>query len=128
MLIFKSTVYIVTEGVQLTTPSLIAAVMNSHFASIGKTLADRISSVVYIVLPTSGITQPAPVYNLNHVDEDTLLKHLMSLKANKAIGQDYISARLLKYGVISICSSVTSLLNLSITISAKIIFKLIFLL
>ena len=29
---------IVTEGVQLTTPSLIAAAMNSHFALIGKTL------------------------------------------------------------------------------------------
>ena len=43
----------VTEGVQLTTPSLIAAAMNSHFASIGKTLADKISSVVSIVLPTS---------------------------------------------------------------------------
>ena len=111
-----------TEGVRLTTPSLIAAAMNSHFASIGKTLVARISSVAYIVLPASGITQPAPVFNLNHVDEDTLLEHLMSLKANKAIGLDYISARL------SICSSVTSLLNLSITISAKIIFKLIFLL
>ena len=40
---------IVTEGVQLTTPSLIAAAMNSHFASIGKSLADKISSVVSIV-------------------------------------------------------------------------------
>ena len=81
-----------TEVVPLTTPSLIAAGMNSHFASVEKTLADRISSVVYIVIPTSGMSQLAPVFNFNHVDEDTVLKHLMSLKTDKAIRLDSISA------------------------------------
>ena len=106
-----------TEGVELTTPSFIAAAMNLHFASVGKTLADKISSVVSIVLPTStmSLSQPAPVFNLNYVDEDTVLQHLLSLKTNKAIGLDSISARLLKYGARSICRSVTNLLNLSIS-------------
>ena len=54
------------------------------------------------------MSQPAPVFNSNHVDEDTVLNRLMSLKANKAIGLDPISAS-------AICSSVASLLNLSIS-------------
>ena len=89
----------IVTGVQLTTPSLIAAAMNSHFASIGKTLADKISSVVSIVLPTStmSLSQPAPVFNLNYVGENTVLQHLLSLKTNKAIGLDSISARLLRW-------------------------------
>ena len=91
--------------------------MNSHFASSGKTLADKISSVVSIVLPTSimSLSKTAPVFNLNHVDEDTVLQHLLSLKTNKAIGLDSINARLLKYGARAICRSVTNLLNLSIS-------------
>ena len=54
------------------------------------------------------MSQPAPVFNSSHVDEDTVLNRLMSLKANKAIGLDPISAS-------AICSSVASLLNLSIS-------------
>ena len=106
-----------TEDVHLTTPSLIAGAMNSHFVLIGKTLADKISSVASIVLPTStmSLSQPAPVFNLNHVDEDTVLQHFLSLKTNKAIGLDFISARLLKYGASAICRSVTNSLNLSIS-------------
>ena len=61
------------------------------------------------------MSQTAPVFNLNHVDEDTVLQHLLSLKTNKAIGLDSISARLLKYGARAICRSVTNLLNLSIS-------------
>ena len=61
------------------------------------------------------LSQPAPVFNLNHVDEDTVLQHLLSVKTNKAIGLDSISARLLKYGARAICRSVTNLLNLSIS-------------
>lgn len=44
-----------------------------------------------------------------------MLNHLLSLKINKAIGLDFISARLLKYGARAICRSVTRLLNLSIS-------------
>jgi len=53
-------------------------------------------------------------YSLNEVDEETVLKHLLSLKTNKAIGLDNISARLLKCGTSAICPSITKLLNLSI--------------
>ena len=44
-----------------------------------------------------------------------MLQHLLSLKTNKAIGLDSISARPLKYGARAICRSVTNLLNLSIS-------------
>ena len=53
-------------------------------------------------------------FSLNEVDEETVLKHLLSLKTNKAIGLDNISARLLKCGARAICPSITKLLNLSI--------------
>ena len=104
-----------TEGVQHTTSSFIAAAMNSHFTSIGKTLADKIYSAVAVVSSTPVMSQPTPAFQLNHVDEDTVLNHLLSLKTNKAIGLDFISARLLKYGAHAICRSVTRLLNLSIS-------------
>ena len=106
---------IVTEGVQHTTPSFIAAAMNSHFTSIAKTLADKIYSAVAVITSTPVMSQPTPAFHLNHVDEDTVLNHLLSLKTNKAIGLDFISARLLKYGARAICRPVTRLLNLSIS-------------
>ena len=51
------------------------------------------------------------------MDESFGLQQLCSLKPNKAIGLDRISARLLKCASFSICSSVTKLLNLSIRTS-----------
>ena len=45
------------------------------------------------------------------MDESFGLQQLCSLKPNKAIGLDRISARLLKCASFSICSSVTKLLN-----------------
>ena len=56
-------------------------------------------------------------FSLNEVDEETVLKHLLSLKTNKAIGLDNISTRLLKCGARAICPSITKLLNLSIRTS-----------
>lgn len=53
-------------------------------------------------------------FSLYEVDEETVLKHLLSLKTNKVIGLDSISARLLKCGALVICPSITKLLNLSI--------------
>ena len=104
---------IVAEGVQLTVPSSIAAAMNSYFVSIGKFLADKlVSPVAAVIWFSPGISQP--VFQLNETNEDIVLKLLLSLKKNKAIGLDNISARLLKSGAHVICPSITWLLNLSI--------------
>lgn len=46
-----------------------------------------------------------------------MLQQLLSLKANKAIGLDKISARLLKCPAHSTCPSITKLLNMSIRLS-----------
>ena len=56
-------------------------------------------------------------FSLYDVDEETVLKHLLSLKTNKAIALDKISARLLKCGARAICPSITKLLNVSIRTS-----------
>ena len=89
--------FILADVVQLMTP-----------ASIGKSLADEISFVIY----------PMPIslhsFQLNEVKEETVLRLLLSLKTNNCIAIDNISAKLLKCGACAICSSVTRLLNLSI--------------
>ena len=103
---------IVADGVQITSPSSIATTMNIYFSSIGKFLAEKISSRVTVQSPSPVMTQS--VFHLNEIDEETVLKLLLSLKTNKAIGLDNISARLLKCGAHEICPSVTKLLNLSI--------------
>ena len=54
---------------------------------------------------------------LKQIDEFFVLKQLRSLKPNKVIGLNRISARLLKCASFLICSSVTKLLNLSIPTS-----------
>lgn len=87
--------------------------MNSYFVSIGKFLADKLVSPVAAVISFSpGISQPA--FQLNEINEDIVLKLLLSLKKHKAIGLDNISARLLKSGACVICPSITWILNLSI--------------
>lgn len=104
---------IMADGVQLTSPSSIATAMNIYFSSIGKFLAEKISSRV-TVQSVHSPTMTQSVFYLNEIDEETVLKLLLSLKTNKAIGLDNISARLLKCGAHEICPSVTKLLNLSI--------------
>ena len=53
-------------------------------------------------------------FQLKETSEAVVLKQLQSLKTNKAIGLDNISARLLKCGSQSISHSITKLFNLSI--------------
>ena len=53
-------------------------------------------------------------FQLKETSEAVVLKQLQSLKTNKAIGLDNISARLLKCGARSISHSITKLFNLSI--------------
>lgn len=105
---------IVVEGVKITAPSFIVAAMNKYFASIGKILADNISSVSGDASSTLGSVQS--VFQLNEIDEGTVLNHLLSLKTHKAVGLDDISARLSKRGARVIGPSITKQLNLSIRI------------
>lgn len=103
---------IISDGVQHVTPKAIASSLNKFFASIGKTLADKITSI--------GFSQPtahSPLFTkfeLKELNEQTVLKQLQSLKVNKAIGLDKISARLLKSGAHVLATSITNLLNRSI--------------
>ena len=53
-------------------------------------------------------------FQLKEISEAVVLEQLFSLKVNKAIGLDNISARLLKCGAQSISHSITKLINLSI--------------
>ena len=85
--------------------------LNSHFATIGKILADKIMSVNCV---SSSSNKHSESFEIKEVSEVEVLEQLLSLKPNKAIGLDSLSARLLKYGAHSLCPSVTKLLNLSI--------------
>ena len=91
----KSTIpqCIVSEGIQHTTTASIATAMNTHFASIGKALADKISSI-FTVSNYSNVNENS--FMLREVDVNCVLDLLLSLKTNKAIGLDNISERLLK--------------------------------
>ena len=102
------------DGVQFTSPSSISTAMNIYFFSIGKFLAEKISSRVTVQSLSPIMTQS--VFYLNEIDEETVLKLLLSLKTNKAIGLVKISTKLLKCSAHEICPSVTKLLNLSISL------------
>ena len=73
---------IVVEGVEHTTPASIASMLNYYFAHIGRSLANKIATAV--MFPVRSATK-LQSFSLNEV---------VSLKTNKAIGLDNISARL----------------------------------
>ena len=102
---------IVVDGVKHTTPASIASMLNCYFSSIGRSLANKISAAA--MFPVTSATKLQSL-SLHEVDEKTVLKHLLSLKTNKAIGLDNISARLLKCVARAICPLITKVLNLSI--------------
>lgn len=103
---------IISDGVQHITSQSIASSMNSFFASIGRILASRIQTSV---LNLNSISKhPLFQFELTELDQSFVLEQLLSLKANKAIGLDKISARLLKISAHTIAPSVVKLLNLSI--------------
>ena len=102
---------IISDGVQHITSQSIASSMNSFFASIGRILASRIQTSV---LNLNSISKhPLFQFELTELDQSFVLEQLLSLKANKAIGLDKISARLLKISAHTIAPSVVKLLNLS---------------
>ena len=102
---------IIADGAHNTSPRSIASALNSHFASIGKILADKIRPVAPVSM---SVANHSGSFQLKETSEAVVLKQLQSLKTNKAIGLDNISARLLKCGAQSISHSITKLFNLSI--------------
>ena len=102
---------IIVDEVHHKTPRSISSVLNFHFATIGKILADKIPSVNRV---SSSSNKHSESFEIKEVSEVEVLEQLLSLKPNKAIGLDSVSARLLKYDAHSPCPSVTKLLNLSI--------------
>jgi hypothetical protein len=108
-------VYYIGRGTTRSSPKSIASTLNSFFASIGKKLADKI---VALNIPNETVASPVDTsFHLLELQEATMLQQLLSLKPNKAIGLDKISARPLKHAAHSIYPSVTRLLNLSIRTS-----------
>ena len=105
--------YIVTDGVKHSDPKSIATALNTYFASVGKSLAAKFTTVsqTFTASPTP---VPETMFELEEVQESYVLAQLQTLKTNKAIGLDKISARLLKSASCSISKSVTRLLNFSI--------------
>ena len=100
------------DGIQHTTPKSIASAMNTFFASIGKRLADKITTTW---LSCNSCTDlPKSQFQLAELEESFVLQQLPALKTNMAIGLDKISARLPKTSAHTIALSVTKLLNLSI--------------
>ena len=103
---------IISNEVQHTEPKAIAAALNEHFATIGQTLADRLSSFVTKVTPQRQSNETTS-FHILPVDELSVAIQLKSLKTNKATGLDKISARLLKDAADEITPSITLLLNRS---------------
>ena len=97
--------YIIADGTHYSSPRSIPSALNSHFASVGKILADKIRPVAPVSMS---------VANHSETSEAVVLKQLQGLRTNKAIGLDNTSARLLKCGAQSISHSITKLFNLSI--------------
>ena len=87
--------------IQLHIQSL-ASVLNSHFALISKFLADKVTPVVRVSVPVTSHS-----FQLKEISEKEVREQLLTLKANKAIGLDNISARLLKCGALEITPSIT---------------------
>ena len=103
---------IISDGIQHTTPKSIASAMNSFFASIGKRLADKITTTWPSCNSSTDLLKSQ--FQLAELEESFVPQQLLALKTNKAIGLDKISARLLKNSAHTIALSVTKLLNLSI--------------
>ena len=102
---------IISDEIQHTTPKSIASAMNSFFASIGKRLADKITTAKPSC--NSKTDLPKSQLQLAELKESFVLQEHLTLKTNKAIGLDKISTSLLKNSAHTIALSVTKLLNLS---------------
>ena len=100
---------LLADGALLTSTQSIASAFNSFFVNVGKSLAEKIVPEPY----TAKAMVCHSTFSLQPISEDFVSSSISSLKTNKAVGLDKISARLLKDAVDVITPSLTALLNLS---------------
>ena len=106
---------IVAENVTYTDPKSIAETLNSFFTSIGSTLAAKLKLIKTVIhSPPTTVNEPEFHFDFKPITEDFVFIQLNSLKTNKAIGLDNISARLIKDASVVICKPLTCLYNRSL--------------
>ena len=100
---------LLADGALLTSAQSIASAFNSFFVNVGKSLAEKI-----VPEPCTAKAMVChSTFSLQPISEDFVSSSISSLKTNKAVGLDKISARLLKDAVDVITPSLTALFNLS---------------
>jgi hypothetical protein len=104
---------IVAEHVTYTDPKSIAETLNSFFTSIGSILAAKLMQTATQSPPTV-VQEPEFYFVFQPITENFVLNQLKSLKTNKAIDLDNISARLIKDVSVVICKPLTCLYNHSL--------------
>ena len=108
-------IYIYTS----TEPRQISEILNNHFSTIGLTLVNKFGTVTSTI--TSAVCkdhlESGVMFAFDVIDECFVKAKLNSLKTNKAIGLDNISARLLKDSADVITTSLTKLYNRSLATS-----------
>ncbi|XP_028413644.1 uncharacterized protein LOC114536497 [Dendronephthya gigantea] len=88
----------------------VAKIMNDIFVSIGKTLSKAFGRMTRV---NSVVCSPSINFNLNNVSDDFVRDALKSIKMNKAVGLEKLSARLLKVASDVISLVFTELINKS---------------
>ena len=106
----KSTVFSIFENGKWHTENLsVAKIMNQYFVSVGKALAKPFKNISTV----STSSTPLIEFHLNNVTVNFVRNALISLKTNKAVGLDKLSARLLKDASDVIAPILTCLINKS---------------
>ena len=86
--------------------------MNQYFVSVGKVLAKPFQNVSTVFTSST----PPSEFHLDNVSVNFVHKALKSLKSNKTVGLDKLSARLLKDASDVIAPILTGLINKSFTV------------
>ena len=114
------------DGVLHTETNKIAQTLNTHFSCIGTKLAAKIKEKLRLITSNSRKFFPPAFSRWNgnnkafsfcSITESFVLKQLKTLKTNKAIGLDRISARLLKDSADCMAPILTRLFNRSLEAS-----------
>ncbi len=101
------------EGGNLITDiKMMANCFNNFFTSIGRKLADKIPNAA---LRQQQARRCDSSFKFPKVTSEFVLKQLNNLPTNKAIGLDGISGRLLKHAGSAICTSLTYIMNQSLS-------------
>ncbi len=100
------------NGVQCTEPKEIANNFNEFFVSIGKKLAEKFTDDMSE--SCCSVSDVDYHFTFHEIDNEFVLKQLLSLDMKKATGLDGISAKLLKIGAHCISQSLTYILNMSL--------------